>query len=93
MRSTESIWLPRYEEPTEEGKEAMRQVLAQIVDQKGADIAKDFLNLTRQQDHDIDFRWLGMQIYVAGKLAGIRAERQRRKANKEKLHNSCVEVV
>lgn len=84
MRATESIWLPRYEEPTEESKEVLREVMEQTVSQQGADIAKDFLNITRQQGDDIEFMWLGMQIYVAGRLAGIKAERERRRSGKRK---------
>lgn len=77
------VILPPEAEISEEGKEAYKEQGYLCPSERGFFLTQDFANIHWQQGNDLDLRWLGMQLYMAGELAGIRKERARRKGKKQ----------
>lgn len=75
------VRLPAYYEPTEEDRELIRIIGHSYVEQESLTAVLALMAHEEEENINgvLDVAWLGVLIYEAGKIHGIRQERERRK--------------
>ena len=79
------VRLPNYREPTEEERELIRIIGHSYVEPESFPTVSALMAHEAETSNSgvLDVAWLGVLIYEAGKIHGIRQERARRKEKKE----------